>query len=163
MSFCSLVAQDPFPLVCPGSAGSLIEVPSAPNGFNSLDPTQDSYEFDLRQMCAKLGSNEYGRPLTVSIEPIVPMTECTSDHIPHVVPEQDPTFKTSNFSTVLLSTANQPIHPFKTAIVDSSFEPALSYEPKTDHMEHVCSVTIGNHSFCLQSNHPKFKSILSRS
>ena len=58
MSSYSLVAQDPFPLVDPGSAGSFAEVPSTPNGFDSLDPTQDSYEFDFRQMCAKLRTNE---------------------------------------------------------------------------------------------------------
>ena len=76
MSFYSLVAQDPSSLVEPGSAGSLAEVFSAPNGLNSLDPTQDNYELDLRQMCAKLGIDQYGTPLTVPSESIVPVTEC---------------------------------------------------------------------------------------
>ena len=75
MSSYSLVAQDPFPLVDPGSAGPLAEVPSAPNGFDSLDPTQDSYEFDFRQMCAKLRTDEYGIPLTVSNESPVPVRQ----------------------------------------------------------------------------------------
>ena len=43
----SLADQDPSPLVDPGSADSLAKVPSAPNGFDSLDPTQDSYDMNL--------------------------------------------------------------------------------------------------------------------
>ena len=63
ISFYPLVTQDPSPLADPGSAGSPAEVSSALNGFDSLDPTQDSYEFDLRQMCAKLEIYQCGRPL----------------------------------------------------------------------------------------------------
>ena len=130
MSFYSLVAQDPSPLVDPGSAGSLAEVPSAPNGFDSLDPTQDSYEFDLRQMCAKLGVDQFGRPLAVSSESIVPVTECTSDHIPPFVSEEDNTSITSFSSDKLLSPDNPLLYAFITgftASLASSFEPTSSF------------------------------------
>ena len=112
ISFYPLVTQDPSPLADPGSAGSPAEVSSALNGFDSLDPTQDSYEFDLRQMCTKLGIDQYGRPLAVSSESIVPVTECTSDHIPPVVSEQDHTSITPFSSDILLSPANQLLYAF---------------------------------------------------
>ena len=82
-------------------------------------------------------------------ERIVPVTECTRDHIPPIVSEQDNTSITSFSSDKLLSPDNPLLYAFITSSVVSSFEPTSSYEPRIDHLENVRTVAIGDLSFFL--------------